>query len=104
MNIIDSIRQLQAHLKLEYDESQRSFLAFDQSYFIDPKSIKKPTLCLKDQIKKHLMSSKFNTHHSLIKDILLDDASDLSQKIETEIIPKQICQQSDPNNLADLMR
>ena len=54
VNIIDSIRQLKAHLKLQYDEHQRSLLAFDKLYFIEPEYHERSQASLVDRIKRQI--------------------------------------------------
>ena len=54
VNIIDSIRQLKAHLKLQYDENQSSLLAFDKLYFIEPEHHQRNQSSLIHRIKRQI--------------------------------------------------
>ena len=56
INIIDSIRQLQAHLKSQYDDIHRALLAFDKQYFVNPDAVRPLDNDLIDEIKLKISS------------------------------------------------
>ena len=87
VSIIDSIRQLKAHLKLQYDENQRSLLAFDKLYFIQPQYHEWSQISLLHRMK-HQISNKHDTENlRVIQRYSVSNPSELDNQIYSEIIP-----------------
>ena len=93
-NIIDSIRQLKAHLKLQYDENQRSLLAFDKLYFIGPEHSKDSQSCLVHRIKRQISSKRDSENLRVLKRYSVSNPSILDNQIHSQILPL-----SRPNSL-----